>query len=45
MIDVVRHLQQSIVLAVQEYSPVVWKAKPTASVVVRLTKVELDQSK
>lgn len=40
MIELARHLQQGIVLAVQEYSASVWKAKPATSVVTRIVKVE-----
>ena len=40
MIELARHLQQGIVLAVQEYSATVWKAKPSANVVTRIVKME-----
>ncbi len=38
MIELARHLQQGIVLAVQEYSAAVWKAKPASSVVTRIVR-------
>lgn len=41
MIDLARHLQQGIVLAVQEFSEAVWKEKSEAGVVTRIVRMDI----
>lgn len=40
MIDLARHLQQGIVLAVQEYSETVWKGRPEAGAITRIARFD-----
>lgn len=41
MIDLARHLQQGIVLAIQEYSTAIWEVKPeVGAIVTRIVRVE-----
>lgn len=40
LIDLARHLQQGIVLAVQEYSEAVWRARPVGGAVTRIVRLE-----
>lgn len=40
LIDLARHLQQGIVLAVQEYSEAVWKVAPEVNAVIRIARFE-----
>jgi hypothetical protein len=45
LIDLARHLQQGIVLAVQEYSEAIWNAKPESGFVARIVRVEAQASR
>jgi len=38
--ELVHHLQQGTVLAIQEYSSVVWPAQPTGAIVTKMVKIE-----
>lgn len=40
LIDLARHLQQGIVLAVQEYAETIWRDKPSAGFVARVLEIK-----